>query len=48
MKLKAEEIENGQDNITKVKLRLTKLQKEMQGLQREWLEACRSEIFVGD
>lgn len=48
MKLKAEEIENGQDNMTKVKLRWTKLQKEMQGLQKEWLEVCRSEKSVGD
>lgn len=48
MKLKAEEIENGQDNMTKVKLRLTKLQKEMQGLQKKWLEVCRSEKSVGD
>lgn len=48
MKLKAEEIENGQDNMTQVKLRLTKLQKEMQGLQKEWLEVCESEKSVGD
>lgn len=48
MKLKSEEIENGQDNMTEVKLRLAKLQKEMQGLQRVWIEECRSKIFVGD
>lgn len=47
MKLKAEEIRE-QDNMTQVKLRLTKLQKEMQGLQKEWLEVCRSEKSVGD
>lgn len=48
MKLKSEKIENGQDNMTKVKLRLAKLQKEMQGLQRVWLEECKSKIFVHD
>lgn len=47
MKLKSEETENGQDNTTKVKRRLAKLQKEMQGLQRVRLEECRSKIFVG-
>lgn len=48
MKLKSEEIENGQDNMTKVKFRLVDLQKEMQGLQRVWLQECRSKIFVQD
>lgn len=33
---------------TKVKRRLEKLQKEMQGLQRVRLEACGSKILVGD
>lgn len=32
MKWKAQEIENGQDNMTEVKLVLEELQKEMQGL----------------
>lgn len=48
MKWKVQEIENGQDNMTKVKLRLGKSQKEMQGLQRMWLEVCGSKISVGD
>lgn len=47
MKLKSEGIENGQDNTTRVKVRPAKLQKEIQGLQRVWLEECRSKIFVG-
>lgn len=34
--------------MTKVKLRLGKSQKEMQGLQRVRLEVCGSKIFVGD
>lgn len=34
--------------MTKVKHRLEKLQKEMQGLQRVPLEVFESKIFVGD
>lgn len=47
MKLKSEEIENGQDNTAQVKVRSAKLQKQIQGLQRVWLKECRSKIRMG-